>query len=413
MSKLQSARGTQDFTDRMCQAYRFIDSKALECAKRYGFSEVSTPIFEFSEVFHRGLGDSTDMIMKETYSFTDRGGDLLTLRPEGTAGIARAFVSNGWAQLLPLKLYYAGPMFRYERPQKGRYRQFHQFGIESLGSAHWTADLDVLALAWDFLLSLGLKDQFRLELNSLGDLESRKAHRQKLVDYLQAYKNDLSEDSKIRLERNPLRILDSKDLGDKKIVSGAPRLQDSMNSDSKKFFDQVKNGLTLLNIPFYENPNLVRGIDYYTHSVFEFVTENLGAQGAILSGGRYDGLIELLGGPATPGVGWACGFERLAMMVQESLFLRTPKPVAIISADESSQEYCLRLAHQLRNFVAVEILIEGQVGKKFKRADKMGCGFAVVIGEAERKSGKLSLKNLATGDQKSVTESELLSMQFD
>jgi len=311
MSKYQSVRGTRDLLPELKQTFRLIDETAYKTAKNYGFKEIETPIFEFSDVFHRSLGETSDAVSKETYTFTDRGGDSITLRPEGTAGVVRSFISEGLAQHVPLKLYYYGPMFRYERPQKGRYRQFYQFGVEVLGLESALADVECLDLAWTILKNLKLSERCILEINTLGDIESRNAYRTALVNYLTPFKSQLSADSQVRFEKNPMRILDSKDEGDKKIVAGAPLMENYLNDTSKKFFSDVLAGLDKLKIPYKINSKLVRGLDYYCHTVFEFTTTELGAQSAILSGGRYDGLTEMLGGPKTAGVGWAAGVDEL------------------------------------------------------------------------------------------------------
>lgn len=407
--KLQSVRGTQDLLPDMCRAFRTIDDLAYQTSCLYGYEEIATPIFEFSDVFHRTLGETSDMVSKETYTFQDRGGDSLTLRPEGTAGIARAFISNGMAQNLPLKLYYNGPMFRYERPQKGRYRQFHQIGVECLGLDTPTADVECLALAFDILNKIGLMGRIQLEINSLGDPESRKTHRDLLVSYLKDFEKDLSPDSQTRLQKNPLRILDSKDAGDQKILLNAPLLKNCLNQFSQDFFGQVLEGLDTLKIPYKKSDRLVRGIDYYTHTVFEFITTDLGAQGAVLAGGRYDGLIEQMGGPKTSGVGWASGVERLALLLDPARTQSQLRTVAVISADDRADKKCLELSHQLRlKNLRVEMPGSGNIGKKMKRANKVGAHFAVIIGETELQSGTVTLKDLGTGEQKPLSEADLL-----
>lgn len=411
--KLQPARGTQDLLPDMCRSFRKIDELAFSTASLYGYEEISTPIFEFSDVFHRTLGETSDMVSKETYTFQDRGGDSLTLRPEGTAGIARAFISNGLAQNLPLKFYYSGPMFRYERPQKGRYRQFHQFGVECLGLETPTADVECLALAFDILNKIGLMGKIQLEINSLGDPESRKNHRDLLVSYLKEFEKDLSADSQIRLHKNPLRILDSKDPNDQKILEKAPLLKDCLNDFSKDFFAQVLQGLDVLKIPYTVSDRLVRGIDYYTHTVFEFITTELGAQGTVLAGGRYDGLVEQMGGPKTPGVGWASGVERLALMLDPELTKTNLKTVAVLAADEKSEKKCLELSHRLRlRGFKVEMPAGGNVGKKMKRANKIGAQHALIIGETELSTGSVTIKNLQSGEQKTIAEKELDQYSF-
>ena len=295
MASLQPVRGTHDILPEQERRHRLVQETARDVASRYGFAEISLPIFEFTEVFSRSIGEATDIVSKEMYTFTDRGDESITLRPEGTAGVARAFISNGLAQHLPLKFFYRGPMFRYERPQKGRQRQFHQVGIELLGVDHPQADIDVIALGAHFLEALEISAKARLELNTLGDSESRAAYRETLVAYLRQYEKNLSADSRIRLERNPLRVLDSKDKDDQKIVQDAPTIFDSLNDASKDFFKTVCQGLDALEISYTINPHLVRGLDYYGHTAFEFTTDALGAQGALVAGGRYDGLIKLMG----------------------------------------------------------------------------------------------------------------------
>jgi histidyl-tRNA synthetase len=411
--KLQAARGTQDLTPELCRGFRLIDETALHTAELYGYEEFDTPIFEFSEVFHRTLGETSDVVSKETYTFTDRGEESLTLRPEGTAGIARAFISNGLAQNLPLKFYYSGPMFRYERPQKGRFRQFHQIGVECLGLETPQTDVECIGLAFDILGRLGLEKKIKLELNSLGDPESRKIHREKLTSYLEKFKNDLSADSKIRLEKNPLRILDSKNPDDQKIVAGAPALQDCLNDESKKFFLKVQEGLKALRIPFELNTNLVRGLDYYTHTVFEFTTTELGAQGTVLAGGRYDGLIESMGGPRTPGVGWASGMERLALLLDPDIATSSLKKIALIPADDSADTLALQIARSLRprNYI-VEIPQGGNLGKRMQKAAKKGFHYALIIGETEIKDQSVTVKDLSSGEQKTIAQTELGNYNF-
>lgn len=408
-TKFQSVRGTQDFLPADSLIYRGVESTAYKTALVYGFEEIMTPLFEFSDVFHRSLGETSDAVSKETYDFLDRGGDKLTLRPEGTAGVVRAFVSNGMAQHLPLKLYYSGAMFRYERPQKGRYRQFHQIGVEALGFENSIIDIECIALAMQILRNLGLENQIQLEINTLGDRESRNKHREALVQFLTPFKNELSNDSKNRLEKNPLRILDSKDEGDKKIIAGAPPLQKFLNDHSRKFFDEVMDGLSQLNLAPKLNNHLVRGLDYYTHTVFEITTANLGSQGAVIAGGRYDGLVEQLGGPATTGFGWGAGIERLMLLCEKSRFQTEQSLIAIIPADENSSDYCLKLTQELRSInQRTEFLSAGNVGKKMKRANKLGATYAVIIGETELQQKQAAVKNLKSGEQKNIPFENLI-----
>lgn len=406
---MQNVRGTRDLIGPEKELFRTIESMAHATARLYGYEEIETPIFEYSPVFHRSLGESSDVIHKETYTFLDRGGDSLTLRPEGTASIARAFISEGMAQNLPLKFYYSGPMFRYERPQKGRYRQFYQIGVECLGYETPLMDIECISLGFDLLKKLNLHNKSQLEINSLGTPESRQNYRQVMVDYFSKYKNELSQDSQMRLEKNPLRILDSKDPKDKEISKDAPKLKDSYDKDSQKFLDDVLEGLTLLNIPYILNTSLVRGLDYYTHTVFEFTTQLLGAQGAILSGGRYDGLIELMGGPKTPGVGWAAGIDRLVELSKEQLQHQTEKPlIAIIGADSSGEKEALKVAQELRSQdQRVEVLYSGNMGKKMKRANKLNASYALILGEQEITQSLITVKNLGTGEQKTLSRKNL------
>lgn len=406
--KFQRVRGTRDMLGQESLAFRYIESQAFQIAQYYGFQEIETPMFEFSEVFHRTLGETSDVVSKETYTFTDRGGDNITLRPEGTAGVARAFVSEGMAQNLPLKFYYSGPMFRYERPQKGRYRQFNQIGVEMLGFENPQADIECIAMAWQLLNEIGIAQKCQLEINTLGDIESRHQYREILVHYLEKFKDQLSPDSQIRLQKNPMRILDSKDDGDRRIVSGAPQMQESLNQHSKDFFAQVIDGIEKLGIPVKVNQKLVRGLDYYCHTVFEFTTTELGAQGTVLAGGRYDGLIEMMGGQKTPGVGWASGVERLMELVPSEKLPASPRLITLIAADTAGESECLKLAFELRQKkMTVENLIgNGHVGKKMKRANKLNADFAIIIGETEIASGVFAVKNLKTGEQKNIQRGE-------
>jgi histidyl-tRNA synthetase len=401
--KIQAPRGTQDFLPPTSHLLRQIDNLAFDTANLFGFSEIQTPIFEFSQVFHRSLGETSDMVSKETYDFTDRGGDHLTLRPEGTAGVVRALVSNGLQQNLPLKFYYHGPMFRYERPQKGRFRQFHQMGVEALGFEGPETDAEVICLAQMILEKLNLKKKTSLEINTIGDQESRMHHREKLIEYLTPFKTELSEDSQKRLEKNPLRIFDSKIENDQKIMQTAPLLVDCLNNQSKAFFNKLQENLADMGISYTVSPRLVRGIDYYTHTVFEFVTTHLGSQNAVIAGGRYDGLVELFGGPPTPSVGWASGLERLTLLLEKDLLNAPLKKFGLISADEESQAFCLKLSKDLRSSgVRIETYLQGQVGKKIKRADKAGCQSILIIGATEIAKKVATYKDLQTGVQREI-----------
>lgn len=398
---IQPARGTRDIYGKDLSAFLFVENTARSYAKRYGFGEIQTPVFEATEVFARGVGETSDIVSKEMYTFTDRGGESFTLRPEGTAGVVRAFISEGMEQNQPVKLFYAGPMFRYERPQKGRYRQLHQVGVEVLGASSPQTDVEVLSLAWDFLSALGLGKYIRLELNTLGDVESRAAYREALVAYFSQFKDKLSEDSLNRLEKNPLRILDSKDEGDKKIVENAPAMTDYLNAESRKFFEDVQAGLTAMGIPFTVNPRLVRGLDYYRHTVFEFITESLGSQGTVLAGGRYDGLVEELGGPKTAGIGFGAGIDRLSLLLQETGMQPVePRAIAVVPVGEDVILPMMKIAHDLRrDGYIVDMSYSGNMGKRLKKANKINACAAVIMGSDEQAKGVVTVRDLDTGDQ--------------
>jgi histidyl-tRNA synthetase len=395
---LQPVRGTHDILPEESRLHRQVLTVARALAERYGFVEISTPIFEFTDVFTRTLGDTSDIVTKEMYSFQDRGGDSITLRPEGTAGIARAFISGSMIQQIPVKFFYAGPMFRYERPQKGRLRQFHQFGVELLGVGTPQADIEVIALAAHTLEALGVLDKTVLEMNTLGDKESRDAYRKVLVDYLTVHRARLSEDSKARLERNPLRILDSKDAGDIRIVAGAPLFSDCLTPAARDFFAAVCAGLDALGVAYKVNPRLVRGLDYYCHTAFEFTTTELGAKGTVLAGGRYDGLVGAIGGRDTPGVGWAAGVERLAMLIGAAP--PAPRPIAVVPAGAAMEELAVRVTQDLRRAgFTVDLGYGGNVGKRMKRANKINARAAVILGEDELSRGAARIRDLDSGEE--------------
>ncbi len=403
--KLQTVRGTRDIFGDEAQLFSEIDQQFRQTARLYDFQEMETPIFEFTQVFKRTLGDESDIVNKEMYTFEDRSGDSLTLRPEGTASVARAVISNSMLRDLPLKLFYSGPMFRHERPQKGRYRQFRQFGVELVGVADALADIEVVACAWNFFKACGLTEKVSLEINTLGDDQSRDEYRKKLVEYFEKYKSDLSEDSQKRLQSNPLRILDSKDDNDQKIIVGAPEFEDSLSPESKTFFKEVIEGLETLQIPYNINSRLVRGLDYYNHTVFEFVTSHLGSQNAVLSGGRYNGLIEMMGGPSTPGVGWAAGTDRLALL------LETPKnkheTVAVLVATDSAKSHLLETLEMLRDQgIPAQTIYSGNISKQMKKANKRGCSHAIILGD-EIQSGEYVLKDLLQGTQETLNWEKL------
>ncbi len=407
MSKLQPVRGTHDLLPDEYRRFAHVVGTARDVARLYGYREMATPIFEFTELFARGIGETTDVVSKEMYTFEDRGGESLTLRPEYTAGICRAFVSNGELhQQLPLKLFGAGPMFRYERPQKGRQRQFHQIDLEVLGAPEPGADIEVISVAADILDRLSILDRCTLKINSLGDPECRGVYRKVLVDYYAGHLDTLSEDSKNRLQRNPLRILDSKDEGDKALNVHAPSFADHLNEASRNFFKAVQEGLTAAGVPFEVDPGLVRGLDYYTHTAFEFVTTHLGAQGTVLGGGRYDGLIAELGGPPTAGIGWAGGIERLMMLCNDPP--AEPRPVVIAPLGPAAEARALGIARALRRHgIAVEQEYRGNMKRRMQRANKLNARAAIIIGDDELAKGVAQLKDLDTGAQTEVALDKL------
>ena len=402
MSKLQPVRGTHDLLPDEYRRFAHVVATARDVARLYGYREMATPIFEFTELFARGIGETTDVVSKEMYTFKDRGDESLTLRPEYTAGICRAFVSNGeLVQQLPLKVFAAGPMFRYERPQKGRQRQFHQIDVEVLGAPEPGADIEVISLAADILDRLGILGRCALKINSLGDPESRTAYRKVLVDYYAGHVAKLSEDSRGRLQRNPLRILDSKDEGDKAINANAPSFADHLNQASHDFFKTVQDGLAAAGVPFEVDRGLVRGLDYYTHTAFEFVTKHIGAQGTVLGGGRYDGLIAELGGPPTAGIGWAGGIERLMMLCNEPAPL--PRPVVIAPLGPAAESRAFALARTLRQAgISVEQDYRGNMKRRMQRANKLNARAAIIIGDDELAKGVAQLKDLDSGEQREV-----------
>jgi histidyl-tRNA synthetase len=409
-STLQPVRGTHDLLPDSYAQHRHVIESAEAVARLYGFARMDTPIFEFTEVFKRTLGDTSDVVTKEMYTLM-AGEESITLRPEFTAAIVRAFISNKLTQDLPFKAFYAGPAFRYERPQKGRQRQFHQIGAELLGAAEPMADVEMIALAHHTLRVLGLSDTVTLEINSLGDAESRAAYREALVNYFSQHASKLSADSQTRLTKNPLRILDSKDAGDREIIAGAPALHEHYNDASRKHLAGVLVGLSALGIPYAMNEKLVRGLDYYSHTVFEFTTDKLGAQGTVLAGGRYDGLVKLMGGPDTPGIGFAAGVERLVGL-RDTLQVGREKEVsnviAIIPMGETSEAEAWMLAQALRaEGIAVDIAYKGNAKKRFERVNKKQLTAAIILGDEEIAAANVTLKDLKTGTQETFPRAQL------
>ncbi|MFM2236938.1 MAG: hypothetical protein RL209_972 [Pseudomonadota bacterium] len=378
----QAVRGTQDMFGETEERFAHVVATFERVRKLYGFKGLQLPVIEPTAVFSRSLGEATDVVSKEMYMFEDRGGDSITLRPEFTAGIARAYLTNGWQQFAPMKLSVHGPLFRYERPQKGRYRQFHQIDAEIIGAAEPAADVELLVMADQLLKELGINDGVTLQLNTLGDTASRDAWRAALVGYFNDHKSALSEDSLSRLEKNPLRILDSKDPKDRPIADAAPVIDDYLSAEAQDFFGAVTAGLDAAGVAWTRNAALVRGLDYYRHTAFEFVTDRLGAQGTVLGGGRYDGLIENLGGPATPAVGWAAGIERLAMLVDH--VSQDKFDAVIVVEDDDRLTDAIRLARKLRAAqFATEIVATGSPRKRFDKAAKLSSHTLISLSVAD------------------------------
>ncbi|MBN3866565.1 histidine--tRNA ligase [Gluconobacter kondonii] len=409
MSGLQPPRGTHDLIGETMRRHHHVVETARRVLRTYGFEEWSTPIFEDTRVFSRTLGETSDVVSKEMYTFEDRGGESITLRPEGTAAICRALVTNGLTQSLPQKVFYHGPMFRYERPQKGRYRQFHQIGAELIGAESPLRDAETIAMAQDILRELGLGDHVTLELNTLGDLASRQAWREALVAYFRDHADALSEESRVRLEANPLRILDSKSEQDRKLLDDAPAFADYLNDESRQFWDTLRDSLQAFGVDFVENPRIVRGLDYYSHTAFEFVTSKLGAQGTVLAGGRYEGLVEQMGGPAIPAIGWAGGIERLAMLLDSAPEL--PAGITLVPMGDPAVLKAASLARALRSAgLRAEIETRGNLKKRMERVVKSGASHAIVLGDEEIAKDVVQLRDLSSREQQEVPVTDLVRL---
>lgn len=405
--KLLPARGTRDILGADMERFRYVVETARDLSARYGFKECATPIFEFTEVFKRTLGDTSDIVSKEMYCFEDRGGESLTLRPEFTAAIVRSVLSNGLTQDLPCKFFSSGPVFRYERPQKGRFRQFHQVNFELIGTPSYLADIEVITLGHTLLKTLGINDHITLEINSLGDKESRECYRSALVAYLEQYESDLSEDSKIRLKKNPLRILDSKDPKDREIVADAPKLDQSYTDEAKQFFDNVQDGLNRINIAFTINKALVRGLDYYSHTAFEFTTTQLGSQNAVLAGGRYDNLFEIMGAKPVPAVGFAGGIERISELM--NVELSSAPTFVIIPIGEEAEREAVLLSYTLRESgYIIDSVYSGNAGKRMKKANKIGASVAIIMGEEELNNQQVTIRDMKQGNETKVKADQLI-----
>ncbi|MBF0780078.1 MULTISPECIES: histidine--tRNA ligase [unclassified Granulicatella] len=413
---IQKPKGTADLLPKDNSIWHYIEETVRILMADYQFSEIRTPIFENYELFSRSTGETSDIVSKEMYDFYDKGNRHIALRPEGTAGVVRAYVENklyGNEHAKPLKVFYMAPMFRYERPQGGRLRQFHQIGTEVFGSLNPAIDVEVIALAWDLFKELGLKD-IKLVINSLGKTDDRKAYRQALIDYLTPFREQLSPDSKARLDKNPLRILDSKDENDKKIVENAPSILEYLSEESKEHFNQVKSMLEALNIPYTIDSNMVRGLDYYEDTIFEMMTSNavFGAQTTICGGGRYDGLVQLLNGPETPSFGFGIGIERLALLM-EAQGVDIPQlrelDVYVIGIDEQTNVETLKVLQAVRQagYSADRDYLNRKLKAQFKTADKLGAKVVLIIGEDELSNGIVTLKVLKTGKEVSVPLSDI------
>jgi histidyl-tRNA synthetase len=413
MSVIQALRGTRDILPEEVGFWQQVEAIARQILSRAAYQEIRPPIFERTELFERGIGEATDVVGKEMYTFNDRATPprSVTLRPEGTAGVVRAYIQNNlYASGGVQRLWYTGPMFRYENPQAGRQRQFHQLGVEVIGSSSPRADAEVIAIATDILQTLGLKN-LRLDLNSVGNLEDRQQYREALVAYLTPYKDELDQDSQERLTRNPMRILDSKDKRTQEIAQDAPSILDYLGADSKRHFEQVQQLLNDLGISYQINSRLVRGLDYYTHTAFEIISDDLGAQATVCGGGRYDGLVKELGGTETPAVGWAIGLERLILLLSQ---LQQPlRPILdfyLVSRGDGAEAQALKLAQHLRHRgFAIELDLSGSAfNKQFKRADRSGAVACLVLGDTEAENGTVNLKWLKSGEQQTIAQADLL-----
>jgi len=418
---VQAVRGMRDILPVDARRWRTIEQTVQDTLRSFAYEEVQLPLLEYTALFSRGVGEATDIIEKEMYSLDDRDGDSLSLRPEGTASCVRALVENGLLFNQTQKVFYAGPMFRYEKPQKGRYRQFYQIGAEAFGFAGPDVDAELIFMCAQFWRSLGVLDRVRLEVNTLGASDARHAYRDALVAYLTPLADQLDEDSQRRLATNPMRILDSKSSETQALLADAPQLPDFVDDEGRQHFEQLCALLDELGVAYVQNPRLVRGLDYYTHTVFEWITDDLGAQGTICAGGRYDGLVERLGGRATPAAGFAMGVDRV-LLLHEVVHQDPPAAAAdvyLCSVGNVSSAALLRTAQSIREGLAstgARVRSHGGGGnlkKQLKKADQSGAAWAVMVGEDELQAGALTLKAMATGEQSTLPEAEALQMLLD
>ncbi|WP_085508963.1 histidine--tRNA ligase [Thalassobacillus devorans] len=414
---MKAPRGTQDILPGTSEKWQYVENALIELCKKYNYREIRTPVFEHTELFQRGVGDTTDIVQKEMYTFEDRGGRSLTLRPEGTASVVRSFVEHKvfGQPLQPTKLFYIGPMFRYERPQQGRMRQFYQFGIEAMGSADPAIDAEVMALAMASYQELGLKS-LKLVINSLGDSESRKQHREALIKHFDPHREELCEDCQVRLDKNPLRVLDCKKDREHPAMETAPSVLDYLNEESSEYFEQVKSYLDAMEIPYVVDKNLVRGLDYYNHTAFEIMSdaEGFGAITTLSGGGRYNGLVEDMGGPETPGIGFALSIERL-LMALEAEGIELPVNDGIdcyfVALGDQAEKEAVRLTYQLRK-AGVQVdkdYLGRKIKSQFKSADRHKAKYVIVLGENELEAGQANVKFMETGEQKEVSLDELVT----
>lgn len=404
---IKAPKGTKDTMPRDSYKVQYIEKEFSELCRLYGFGEVRTPMFESTELFNRGVGETTDIVQKEMYTFEDLGHRSITLKPEGTSPAVRAFIeSHDYAEMQPTKYYYDSPCFRYERPQAGRLREFHQFGVENFGTPDMMADAEVIALASDFIKKIGIED-VELRINSVGCRECRPVYRKALQDYLRPYYEDLSDISKDRFEANPMRIIDSKDITDQRIAKDAPYMLDYLCDDCKAAFEALKTNLDAMGISYVVDPRIVRGLDYYTKTAFEFVTTKIGAQGTVCGGGRYNHLVEEIGGPSIPGVGFGLGKERLLILMEQNDIIVDDPNVPDISVSfigDKARLYALDLVHKLRacGVSAIIDTLNRNLKGQMKYANKLNARYSVVIGENEIEKGIVTLKNMNSGEQKEI-----------
>ena len=407
MENLRTVRGVNDILPDVMQKHNYINQIGTFVCNQSCYEQIDTPIFEFADLFIKPLGETSDIVTKENYVFKDKSNNTLMLRPEGTTSVVRALINSGLTQSLPKRFFYYGPMFRYERPQRGRLRQFNQIGAELLGVDNAFGDVEVINLGYNFLKKLQLLSKVDLVINTLGDLESRLKYREQLVKYFNKYKNDLSEESKIRLKKNPLRILDSKSYKDRKIINTAPDYSKSLNKASINYFEDVCKALNDLDISYVKDSNLVRGLDYYSHTTFEFKTNLIGAKDTILAGGRYDGLSKMISNLSVSGVGWAAGIERIALMIEKK-YIFNPLVVLIPQMDKHNFKVLKLYKKLLDEGVRTEMFYSGSLNKKLKRANKISASFAVIVGEDEIKKNLVQLKNFQSGEQVQMKFEELI-----